>query len=102
MTLWPDHLPSGNQKRFLRDPVKQVHARDSIKNFSGVSVSNIAASSRSNSPFALGYTGGRHFRRMSPLQKKERKFFNRFLVDAAVHIVPRQAPSNLYRDVIEE
>jgi hypothetical protein len=22
--LWPDHLPSGNQKRFERDPVKRA------------------------------------------------------------------------------
>jgi hypothetical protein len=24
MTSWPDHLPSGNQKRFWRDPVKGI------------------------------------------------------------------------------
>jgi hypothetical protein len=24
MTSWPEHLPSGNQKRFWRDPVKRI------------------------------------------------------------------------------
>jgi hypothetical protein len=31
MTSWPDHLSSGNQKRFWRDPVKRIgdkHADD--------------------------------------------------------------------------
>jgi hypothetical protein len=26
MTSWPDHLPSGNQKRFWRDLVKRIGA----------------------------------------------------------------------------
>jgi hypothetical protein len=26
MTSWPDHLPSGNQKRFWRDPVYGIAA----------------------------------------------------------------------------